>query len=48
MIAVLEKQREVLDDKLALGCAPLGLRADQSRARRRPNRRGARLEAQLA
>lgn len=35
MIALLEGQRRSLDEKLALGCAPSGLRADPSRARRR-------------
>lgn len=35
MIALLDEQRKVLDDKLALGCAPSGLRAGSSRARRR-------------
>jgi DNA-binding transcriptional MerR regulator len=35
MIAVLEGQRTALDEKLALGCAPLGLRASPSRARLR-------------
>jgi DNA-binding transcriptional MerR regulator len=35
MIAILEAQRDALDEKLALGCAPSGLRADPSRARRR-------------
>lgn len=35
MIALLEDQRRVLDEKLALGCAPSGLRAERSRARPR-------------
>lgn len=34
-IALLEGQRMALDEKLALGCAPEGLRAGPSRARRR-------------
>ena len=48
MIAVLESQRKVLDEKLALGCAPSGLRPDRSRARPRRNRKRAELEAQHA
>ena len=35
MIALLEEQRTALEEKLALGCAPSGLRADRRRARRR-------------
>ena len=35
MISVLEEQRTALDEKLALGCAPSGLRAGLSNARRR-------------
>jgi len=35
MIALLDEQRKALDEKLALGCAPSGLRASSSRAGRR-------------
>ncbi len=34
MLALLEEQRRVLDRKLALGCAPQGLRPDPLRARK--------------
>jgi DNA-binding transcriptional MerR regulator len=35
MMALLDEQRKALDAKLALGCAPSGLRAGQPSARRR-------------
>jgi DNA-binding transcriptional MerR regulator len=35
MIALLDEQRRALDEKLALGCAPSGLRAGPPGARRR-------------
>ena len=35
MIALLEEQRKMLDEKLELGCAPSGLRAGPSRSRGR-------------
>ena len=38
MIALLDQQRKALDEKLALGCAPLWLHAAPPRPRRRRNR----------